>query len=110
MARNLPLPELQKAFHEELIREGFTRHEPIKNAYLSLRQSQTRLEPKVVIVTAHAIINGQAVVRVTVNGHAHYPPALGPFSETWRQLLNNSLLVDDIADWRDGRATRPVRR
>lgn len=110
MARNLPLPELQKAFHEELLREGFTRHEPIKNAYMSLRQSQTRFEPKVVIVTAHAVINGQAVVRVTINGVAHYPAQLGTFSETWRKLLNDSLLADDIADWKNDRAPRPARR
>src|SRR5690606_20638336 len=98
MARNLPLPELQKSFNEELLREGFTRHEPIKNGYLALRASQTSFQPKVVIVTAHAVINGLSVVRVTINGTAHYPAQLGPFSETWRKLVNDSLLYDDIVD------------
>lgn len=108
--RNNPLPELQKHIAEELTREGFTRHEPIKNGYLALRPSQTRREPKVAIVVAHAALNGNAVVSVSINGTAHYGPRYGPFTETWRKLLNDSLLYDDIVDWKTNRATRPARR
>lgn len=112
MSRNLPLPELQKAFDEELQREGFTRHLVAKNAYISLRNSQTSFLPKIVVVTAHATINRLSVVGVTVNGSMHYGPRLGEFSETWRGLVNISLLWDDILDWKnhDKARLRPERR
>lgn len=110
--RNLPLPELQKSFREELEREGFTALDLLKNGFYSLRNSQTTIPPKAVIVTAHAVINGMAVVGVTINGIQHYAPRHGSFSETWTKLVNDSLLYDDIADWRAGedRCTRPQRK
>jgi hypothetical protein len=110
--RNLPLPELQKSFREELEREGFTALDLVKNGFYSQRNSQTTLAPKTVIVTAHAVINGMSVVGVTINGTRHYPPRHGTFSETWRRLVNESLLWDDIADWYagDDHCTRPQRK
>ncbi len=51
-----------------------------------------------------------SVVGVTINGEMHYGPRHGPFSETWKKHVNDSLLWDDITDWKRNRADRPERR
>lgn len=108
--KNNSLPELQKSFREDLEREGFTPLDTVKNGYFALRNSQTLILPKTVIVTAHAALNGMSVVGVTINGIQHYAPRHGVFSETWRRLVNESLLYDDIVDFRTDHCTRPPRR